>query len=119
MPLLLPARSAAGNGGQGDEHGQEETNAGPSIHSDLLFASSDIQPQGRDAVIVQPSVYGTNNSVTLDAIAQYGDDCRGIAVIEPDCCASTEVLNNEAEIAMSISIPIAFHCLVKGTAFLN
>ena len=39
------------------------------------------------AVIVQPSVYGTNNSVTLDAIAQYGDDCRGIAVIEPDCCA--------------------------------
>ncbi|MEP4197730.1 MAG: amidohydrolase family protein [Aliishimia sp.] len=40
------------------------------------------------AVIVQPSVYGTDNSVTLDAIAQYGTDCRGVPVIEPDCSAA-------------------------------
>jgi len=37
------------------------------------------------AVIVQPSVYGADNSVTLDAIKGYGDNCRGIAVIDPDC----------------------------------
>lgn len=36
------------------------------------------------AVIVQPSVYGTDNTVTLQAIAEYGSACRGIAVVEPD-----------------------------------
>lgn len=33
-------------------------------------------------VIVQPSVYGTDNSCTLDAIAQLGAEARGIAVID-------------------------------------
>jgi predicted TIM-barrel fold metal-dependent hydrolase len=33
------------------------------------------------AVIVQPSVYGTDNSCTLDAIKQYGSGARGIAVL--------------------------------------
>lgn len=37
------------------------------------------------AVIVQPSVYGTDNTVTIDAIRAYGPTCRGIVVIEPDC----------------------------------
>lgn len=37
------------------------------------------------AVIVQPSVYGTDNRVTLDAVRDYGPNCRGIAVVEPDC----------------------------------
>ena len=37
------------------------------------------------AVIVQPSVYGTDNRVTLDAIAGYGTNCRGIAVVNADC----------------------------------
>lgn len=36
------------------------------------------------AVVVQPSVYGTDNTVTLQAIAEYGLECRGIAVVEPD-----------------------------------
>lgn len=36
------------------------------------------------AVIVQPSVYGTDNTVTLDAIAGYGPNCRGIAVVDAD-----------------------------------
>ncbi|MDD9717557.1 amidohydrolase family protein [Dinoroseobacter sp. PD6] len=36
------------------------------------------------AVIVQPSVYGTDNSVTLEAIAGYGPGCRGIAVVDAD-----------------------------------
>lgn len=36
------------------------------------------------AVIVQPSVHGTANQVTLDAIAGYGPNARGIAVVEPD-----------------------------------
>ena len=33
------------------------------------------------AVIVQPSVYGTDNSCTLDAMKQYGSGARGIAVL--------------------------------------
>jgi predicted TIM-barrel fold metal-dependent hydrolase len=32
-------------------------------------------------VIVQPSVYGTDNSCTLDAMKQYGAGARGIAVL--------------------------------------
>ena len=34
------------------------------------------------AVIVQPSVHGTDNQVTLDAIAGYGPDARGVAVVD-------------------------------------
>ena len=33
-------------------------------------------------VIVQPSVYGTDNSCALDAIKQHGSSARGIAVID-------------------------------------
>jgi predicted TIM-barrel fold metal-dependent hydrolase len=33
-------------------------------------------------VIVQPSIYGTDNSCTLDGIRQYGSHARGIAVID-------------------------------------
>jgi predicted TIM-barrel fold metal-dependent hydrolase len=33
-------------------------------------------------VVVQPSVYGTDNSCTLDAIAQLGGGARGVAVID-------------------------------------
>jgi predicted TIM-barrel fold metal-dependent hydrolase len=33
-------------------------------------------------VIVQPSVYGTDNTCTLDAMARLGPDCRGVAVID-------------------------------------
>jgi len=33
-------------------------------------------------VIVQPSVYGTDNSCTLDAIRQLGPNARGVAVID-------------------------------------
>jgi predicted TIM-barrel fold metal-dependent hydrolase len=33
-------------------------------------------------VIVQPSVYGTDNGCTLDAIKQLGSNARGIAVID-------------------------------------
>ena len=37
------------------------------------------------AVVVQPRAYGTDNRVTLDAIAQLGADrTRGIAVVTPD-----------------------------------
>jgi predicted TIM-barrel fold metal-dependent hydrolase len=33
---------------------------------------------------VQPSVYGTNNSVTLDAVKQIGVSARGVAVIDDE-----------------------------------
>ncbi|MFB9885471.1 amidohydrolase family protein [Balneatrix alpica] len=36
------------------------------------------------AVVVQPSVYGTDNSVTLATLAAAGHDFRGVVVIRPD-----------------------------------
>src|SRR5262245_58018345 len=35
-------------------------------------------------VVVQPAAYATDNAVTLDALAQLGNDARGVAVIHPD-----------------------------------
>ena len=35
------------------------------------------------AVIVQGGAHGTDNRVTLDAIASMGERCRGVAVLEP------------------------------------
>jgi predicted TIM-barrel fold metal-dependent hydrolase len=34
-------------------------------------------------VVVTPRAYGTDNRVTLDAIAQFGSNARGVAVIHP------------------------------------
>jgi predicted TIM-barrel fold metal-dependent hydrolase len=34
-------------------------------------------------IIVHPTVYGTDNSCTLDAIQRIGDRARGVAVVEP------------------------------------
>ena len=36
------------------------------------------------AVIVTPSVHGTDNRITLEAIAGYGPGARGIAVVSPE-----------------------------------
>lgn len=35
-------------------------------------------------VLVQPSVYGTDNDVLLDALARHPEQLRGIAVVRPD-----------------------------------
>ena len=35
-------------------------------------------------VIVQPSVYGTDNARTLDALREFGQTCRGVVVIAPE-----------------------------------
>jgi D-galactarolactone isomerase len=35
-------------------------------------------------VIVQPAAYGTDNRCTLDAMAVFGDQARGVAVVRPD-----------------------------------
>lgn len=40
-------------------------------------------------VIVQPSVYGTDNSCTLDAMKQYGPAARGIAVLPSEVPSTT------------------------------
>ena len=34
-------------------------------------------------IVVTPRAYGTDNRVTLDAIAQFGENARGVAVIHP------------------------------------
>lgn len=36
------------------------------------------------AVLVQPSVYGTDNTVMLNAMAKFGRRCRGVAVVDDD-----------------------------------
>ena len=43
------------------------------------------------AVIVQPSVYGFDNRITLDAIQALGEDFRGVAVIDPDAITRAEL----------------------------
>lgn len=41
------------------------------------------------AVVVQPSVYGTDNSVTLNAVRAGGDSFRAVVVVEPDAPLQT------------------------------
>src|SRR6516225_1134628 len=43
----------------------------------------------RRVVIVQPSVYGTDNSCLLDAMKQYGSEARGIAVLPTEISSAT------------------------------
>jgi predicted TIM-barrel fold metal-dependent hydrolase len=50
------------------------------------------------AVIVQPSVHGTDNRVTLDAIAGYGQNARGVAVVDATVDDRTLVRLNEGGI---------------------
>jgi predicted TIM-barrel fold metal-dependent hydrolase len=46
------------------------------------------------AVIVTPSVHGTDNRITLEAIAGYGPEARGIAVVDEDITdAELDALN--------------------------
>jgi len=40
------------------------------------------------AVIVQPSIYGTDNRATLDAVAAGGTDYRAVIVVDDDCSAA-------------------------------
>ena len=41
------------------------------------------------AIVVQPAAYGTDNRVTMDAVAKLGrENARGIAVIHPDVSAA-------------------------------
>jgi predicted TIM-barrel fold metal-dependent hydrolase len=47
-------------------------------------------------VIVQPSVYGTDNSCTLDGIKQLGDRARGVAVIDQHTTQAALVEMNRA-----------------------
>lgn len=47
------------------------------------------------AVIVQPSVHGTDNQVTLEAIAAYGPNARGVAVVDAAVKDSQLVLLND------------------------
>ncbi|CAG9936257.1 unnamed protein product [Clonostachys rosea f. rosea IK726] len=43
------------------------------------------------AVIVLPSVYGTNNSVLVDALRQFKGKYRGVAVVDPDSVTEEEL----------------------------
>jgi predicted TIM-barrel fold metal-dependent hydrolase len=55
----------------------------------VLQLKSHLTNQGiGKAVIVQPSVYGTDNSCLLAAIAEMGQQARGIAVLDPQISAS-------------------------------
>jgi predicted TIM-barrel fold metal-dependent hydrolase len=53
----------------------------------------------RRAVVVQPAAYGTDNDVTLDAIAQLGiDRTRGVAVVHPGVTDTQLVAMNKGGI---------------------
>ncbi|KAH8770855.1 amidohydrolase family protein [Diaporthe sp. PMI_573] len=41
------------------------------------------------ACIVLPSIYGTNNSILVDALRQFNGSYRGVAVIDPDNITNT------------------------------
>src|SRR5476651_1365970 len=50
-------------------------------------------------VIVQPAAYGTDNAVTVDAVAQMGmDNARGIAVVHPTVTGTELVAMDKAGI---------------------
>jgi len=51
----------------------------PATYQDLL-ATLGVQR----AVLIQPSVYGTDNQAMLDAMAAIGSTCRGVAVVDYD-----------------------------------
>ena len=55
-------------------------------HSPVSAYRTEVQePLGIDrAIVVQPTGYGFDNSCTLDALAQFGDSARGIALVAPD-----------------------------------
>jgi D-galactarolactone isomerase len=55
-------------------------------HSPVSAYREQVQlPLGIDrAVVVQPTGYGFDNSCTLDALAQFGNTARGIALVAPD-----------------------------------
>jgi len=38
---------------------------------------------------VLPSIYGTNNSILIDALRQFNGSYRGVAVIDPDNITNT------------------------------
>lgn len=51
------------------------------------------------AIIVQPAAYGTDNAVTLDAVAQLGqENARGIAVVHPKVTDTELVAMNKGGI---------------------
>jgi len=57
-------------------------------------------------VIVQPSVYGTDNSCTLDALKQLGTVVRGVAVIDastPDAALAAMVRNGIRGIRLNLT----------------
>ncbi len=50
-------------------------------------------------VVVQPAAYGTDNSVTLDAVAQFGvENARGVAVVHPTVTDTELVAMNKGGI---------------------
>ena len=62
---------------------------------DSLLAVANPQDVTR-FVVVQPSFYGTDNTVTLGAIAALGANGRGVAVIDPATVTSAELSALEA-----------------------
>jgi predicted TIM-barrel fold metal-dependent hydrolase len=49
-------------------------------------------------VVVQPAAYGTDNAVTLDAVAQLGAEARGVAVVHPTVTDTELIAMNKAGI---------------------
>jgi predicted TIM-barrel fold metal-dependent hydrolase len=68
--------------------------AGPATlaHIERVAAPRDV----RRFVIVQPSFYGTDNSLLLESLDELGGRGRGVAVIEPGALSTRELLDHSA-----------------------
>jgi len=61
-------------------------------HIERVAAPRDV----RRFVIVQPSFYGTDNSLLLESLDALGGRGRGVAVIEPGALSTRELLDHSA-----------------------
>jgi predicted TIM-barrel fold metal-dependent hydrolase len=81
---------------------------GPATVSDLRAFLDEI---GIDrAVLVQPSVYGTDNRALLDALGQLGPDtARAIAVVDPETVTDEELqaLRDAGVVGVRINLAVA------------
>jgi predicted TIM-barrel fold metal-dependent hydrolase len=95
----------------------------PATVDELLQLQRDLHLS--HVVIVQPSIYGVDNSCTLDALRQLGPRARGIAVIDPSIPRDSLLQMNEAgvrgvrlnlEVTTDAVAPDAAKKLISGVA---
>ena len=65
------------------------------------------------AVLVQPSVYGSDNAVMLQAMANMGERCRGVAVVDDDI-SDAELARLHAAGVRGVRVNVVDVAVAKG-----